>query len=266
MKRPTVEEYQARFMSASLTAPKFKGRAELIKLAKPSPLLLNLLSSYPSQHVQRMLGHEAIAPIAVDETLRALQALRVLEMSSEERARAIRRRTIPPRLVAIMSEQAAREMESLRHERKARGGTGQTALSMRPDLRKRALLMAFEKALKASGFDRMLYPGGSDALMEITILQPNRGRLVIDGVTGERHQYWSGGVWFTRGWARRVEYRSKTVMLIPRNVPETNLEWMVSEDFLAVPREKRWDGKYLWIHPRLRVSAVGKSLKVEQVQ
>ena len=112
----TTDDYDARLMVASLTAPRFKGRSALIILAQ-------------SRHVE---------------------ALQALEMSSSERDFSIRKGALTPVVMnALKDHPIVAELEALRRTRKGYT-TARNALAERSqgNVIRRSTILAFERALE----------------------------------------------------------------------------------------------------------------------
>jgi hypothetical protein len=107
-------------MVASLTAPRFKGRAALLDLAKRGNGL----------------------------------ALDALEMTPRERELAVRKGAFPANIVLALNLGVWQEMTEIRHARKALIETGRDVLAARPEgnVIRRATLIAFRRALREAGF------------------------------------------------------------------------------------------------------------------
>lgn len=191
------DERSARIIVASLTAPKFKGQAALIKLVR---------SRWNDQALRN-------------------HALRVLEMSAAERARAVRRGRLPLTILGILSHG---DLEEVAERRNKRSQTRMIPVEYDYPwwpgdpghyVRERAIKVAFKKALDQAGFDP----------------RPREPSIVIVD-PGHEDVMESGGRPFG---VHRWQVRS------------TRVHWKISRAFL---RGKRWDGKYLWVAPDLRVS------------
>jgi len=194
----------------------------------------------------RFAGREALMRSARQGDELALQ---VLEMSPEERDFAIRKGTIAPGLMKVLAKHpVVVELERLRHTREEYRSK-RDVLAERPqgNVLKRATLLAFRRALDEAGFR-------TAAHVHETIIH-----FVPAGEEGAKST--SRDVWASEAGLPAAYQRKAYRVVASKHV------WSVSPEILKVPAGRRWDWKYLWLTPSLRVrQGRGTSLVEERIR
>ena len=183
-------------------------------------------------------------------------ALRTLELTPRERDIAAVRGELSPAVLETLSEcglvarraQVREERAKVREEQaKLQAGLLADVLATREpgNVRLRVTRAAFGRALKEAGFREAKH----SHTRKVELVEAGE-----EGATSVSSSIWASEAGLGRSY-QKVAYRVATSLHA----------WRVSPAILSVPREQRWDGRFLWLSPDCRVrQGRGTSLVCER--